>query len=147
VKTVTTKRPDGSIRVQTFFEKKSKTQAHMAEACDLNKIMSRYLKSGGSFRNLPNPQGVYADLSEMGDYQSSLNQIAKAQQAFEALPSYFRAELANDPGNLIPWLQNPNHQERAIQMGLLKPKVDEKTINSQNTTKKVDDDKKPDPKP
>lgn len=142
MKTVTEKRPNGSLRVKLVFEKKTKTQQHMADATDINRIMARYLKSSGDkmLAKLPDPVGAYADLSELGDFQENMNKVAQATYLFNLLPAKLREELRNDPSNLEPWLQDPDNRPRAVKMGLMEPKttpVDPK-INEPNDPKPVD---------
>ena len=141
-------RKDGSIRIQTVFEKPTRCQQHMAEACDLNRIMARYMKQTGDrhLERLPEAQGVFADFTLLGDYQENLNRALAVRDAFQALPSIIRAELSNDPAQLEPWLSNPENTERAIKYGLMKPKTDVQKTNEPSNEKKPDV-KLTDPKP
>lgn len=112
-------RPDGSIRVQTYFTKPTRMQQSQVAATDVNLIMSRYLKSGGSLRNLPDPVGMYADLTSVSDLQHSLNTVLDAQRAFDALPSNLRARFQNDPVQLVSFLEDPSNKPEAITLGLI----------------------------
>lgn len=140
MKIVKESRENGSLRVKCFPEGKSMTQQHMADATDINRIMARYLKNGGSFAKLPDPVGMYADLTQLGDFQESMNVISKATFAFQQLPANFRQELNNDPQQLINFLNDPENRDRAVKMGLMKP-VQQK-VETKNETKnenKIDD--------
>lgn len=145
MKKITQKREDGSLRVQTQFEKPTRTQQHMAEACDINRIMARYMKNTRDMhlQKLPDPVGAYADLSDLGDFQENMNKVAHATYLFNLLPSKLREELKNDPGQLEPWLADPDNTQRAIKMGLMKPKP--VIENAEIKSAKKDD--KPEPKP
>lgn len=132
-------RKDGSLRVKIVFEGKTKTQQHMSDATDINRIMARYLKNGGKLEKLPDPIGAYADLSDLGDFQDNMNKVAHATYLFNLLPSNLREELRNDPAKLEPWLQDPDNHSRAVKMGLMKPKPIVDTKNEKpNNEKPVD---------
>lgn len=138
MKVITKKREDGSLRVQCLFERKTKTQQHMADATDINKIMGRYLQKGGSLDKLPDPVGAYADLSELGDFQENMNKVAHATYLFNLLPAKLREELRNDPSQLEPWLADPDNDQRAVRLGLKKPKtVVEQTNETKNEQKQT----------
>lgn len=150
MKIVKETRKDGSLRVQMKFERSSRTQAHMAEATDINRIMGRYIKTSGDrlLKRLPDPHGVFADLADLGDYQENMNRVLQARDTFMMLPASFRAELANDPGNLEPWLRDPENRDRAVKMGMMKPvqKAEAKIVTSndaKNGDAKLPDDPKP----
>jgi len=135
MKKIAEKRPDGSLRVKLVFERKTKTQQHMSDATDINRIMARYLKNGGSLEKLPDPFGAYADLSDLGDFQENMNKVAHATYLFNLLPAKLREELRNDPSKLEPWLQDPDNHPRAVKMGLMKPKPPAVTNDKFQTTK------------
>jgi len=135
MKIVKETRKDGSLRVKCVFERKTKTQQHMSDATDINRIMARYLKNGGSLEKLPDPIGAYADLSDLGDFQENMNKVAHATYLFNLLPSKLREELRNDPSQLEPWLQDPDNHSRAVKMGLMKPKTPAVTNDKPQKTK------------
>jgi len=141
MKIVNETRKDGSLRIKLICEGKSKTQQHMSDATDINRIMARYLKNGGSLSKLPDPQGAYADLSDLGDFQDNMNKVAHATYLFNALPSKLREELRNDPAKLEPWLQDPDNYYRAVKMGLMKPKPIVDNQNDKSNNEKIVDTK------
>lgn len=70
-------------------------QAHKDD-CDINKIMARYVKTG----QLPDPGrpvGHFLDVTDFGDFQSSMDKVVAARQAFDALPANVREQYRNDP--------------------------------------------------
>lgn len=135
MKIIKTTRENGSLRIQCENTKKSRTQKHMAEACDLNKTMARYLKNGGQLHKLPDPYGVYADLSSATDYETSLQTILEAQQAFALLPSQLRSEFQNDPKQLLAFLGDEKNRDKAIELGLLKKPTKNPVLETLNEIK------------
>lgn len=114
-------------RFDSFEYKKSKMasspKAIQSELqnCDINTILQKYNR-GIMPRTM---QGHYSDVSQIGDYQTSLARVQIAQEAFASLPANLRRELNNDPSNLETWILE--NRERAIELGMLK-KPEEKTV-------------------
>jgi len=115
----TSVRPDGSLRIQTYFEKPTKMQQNQVPSSDINSIMAKYHKAGGTLRSLPDPVGLYADLTSVSDLQHSMNTVLDAQRAFDALPSALRARFQNDPIQLVSFLEDPKNKPEAITLGLI----------------------------
>lgn len=113
-------RPNGSRRVFTHFDHEkepSLAQQQFKDECDVNHIMNQYKKTG-EITHLNSKTGVYADFTEIGEYQHMLNTINEADRAFEELPSKLRARFENDPQKLIEYLQDPENVEESIKLGL-----------------------------
>ena len=131
---VIVRRADGSRRVYTRNDEPSMTQQQFKDECDVNNIMAKYRKTGELY-HLARKQGVFADVSQITDYQTMLNQVHDAKAAFGALPSHLRRRFENDPGQLLEFLRNPNNRDEAIELGLIdKPKTVENAINDDQTT-------------
>nr|QJB20111.1 MAG: internal scaffolding protein [Microvirus sp.] len=111
------KRPNGTTRVYTIFTKPSRTQKQFKDEVNINKIMSKYKKTG-IVNHLNHKQGQYQDLLQAGSYQESLDHVMKAQQLFNELPSELRSRLQNDPQKLIEFLADPKNDDEAIRLGL-----------------------------
>jgi len=128
---------NGNIRVQSMNSEPSKTQQQFAAASDINNIMAKYKKTGEI--NFPRQnQGSYADLTQMKNYQQSLDTVIKAQEAFDTLPSDVRKKFQNNPAELLEFLGDPNNDEEAIKLGL---KIQKQTApNDETKTKKQNDD-------
>lgn len=106
------------VRVRSYNFDDSRTQAQFQDQCDINQIMKKYLK-GNPITHLNRSQGVYADLTKIKDYQSSLNQVMQADATFMTLPSSVRSHFNNNPQELLTFLQNPNNRDKAIELGLI----------------------------
>jgi phage internal scaffolding protein len=92
-------------------------QQHFKDECDINHIVSLYLKTGIAPQTAQNAS--YGDFSHAVDYHTALNQIIAAQDDFMRLPPQLRAEFKNDPGALLDFLSNEENRDRAIELGLV----------------------------
>jgi len=117
------KRADGSVRVATVNDEPSLTQQSFKDQVDVNNIVKKY-QTTGEWLHLTKKQGIYADVSEITDYQESLYKIARAQDAFMSLPGDLRQQFGNDPAQLLAFLQDPANREKAQQMGLIQKQDD-----------------------
>lgn len=98
---------------------KGRTRQSEAKACDVNRIVAKYHKTG----IIPVSQrpALYADVSQMGDYRSALEQVQKADEAFMALPSKLRARFENDPAAFLDFCSDPGNRDEMRELGLLEP--------------------------
>lgn len=118
----TIKRQDsGRVRVATINNEPSRTQQQFKDDCDVNKIIAKY-RTTGEFNHLTRKNGIYADVSNITDYQDSLNKVLSAQAAFAALPSNIRTKFGNDPSQLLNFLQDPNNYDEGVELGLFEKK-------------------------
>ncbi len=92
-------------------------QEFVAEA-DINNIMSKYAAGLA-----PIPAGdrppLFADFSDIGDYQSNMQRMIDAQEQFMQLPSRIRERFRNDPGQLLEFLADESNRDEAIKIGLI----------------------------
>lgn len=87
------------------------------EEWDITMIIKRHTTMG----TYPPPAiraGEVFDASLLPDLQTSLLQVRKARELFEALPAGLRRELNNDATRLEPWLADPRNKELALKLGL-----------------------------
>lgn len=92
-------------------------QSHRAE-CDINNILSQYKKTG-VISHIMSRQGEYLDLPSSPDYQSALNLVLEAQEAFAHLPAVVRDRFNNDPKRLLAALGDPAFTAELQDLGIL----------------------------
>lgn len=109
---------NGRVRVYTMNADASMTQQQFKDECDINNIMKKY-NSTGEFGRLTSKQGVYADFSQITDYQEMLHTVKYAQDAFASLPAEVRKKFSNDPGELLAFVQDPNNYDEGVKLGLI----------------------------
>lgn len=105
-------------RVTVSFEKPTRTKQSFKNDCDINVVVNHYQRHG-IINHVARGSGVYGDFSTVEDYQSSLNRVMNAQEMFGALPSKIRSRFANDPAELIGFLENPANLDEAVELGLV----------------------------
>ncbi len=96
----------------------SRTKQSFKDAVDVNKIVARFEKTG-LVDHINKNQGSYADVSDMREYPEALRIIQKGKDLFSSLPASMREKFANNPANMIAFLDDPKNKKEAIKMGLL----------------------------
>ena len=94
-----------------------RTKQSFKEECDVNNIVNRWLKSG----LMPSANVVpaqFLDVSEIPDYQTSLNLVNQANAMFANLPANVRDRFDNNPAKLLSFVQDKSNLEEAINLGL-----------------------------
>lgn len=97
----------------------SRTRQSEMAACDINNIIRDFKVTGQiTHINTMARAGMYADLTDLPDYQDALHIVQRAGEAFGTLPSKVRAEFDNDPARFLAYIRNPANQERLYEWGL-----------------------------
>ena len=116
-------------------EEPTRAQQHHKDECDINVILERFGKTGQLPVNAIS--GTYGDFSGVHDYHTALNTLIASKSEFEALPANIRKKFANEPSNLIEFLNDPKNKDEAIELGLvnpISPTANEKPQIEANTT-------------
>jgi phage internal scaffolding protein len=111
-------------------------QQHFKDECDINNIVNQFIRTGT--QPIPADLSHYGDFSGVNDYHSAMNSIIASEDAFMALPATLRAEFENDPAQLIEFLNNSENYDRAVELGIIAPRV--------NPTKEAKSEPKNEPK-
>lgn len=100
----------------------SLTHQSFKDECDINLIVARAAQTGFTpMRSQPLIQG---DFSEVPDYQTAMNTVVRAREAFDALPAKVRDRFNNDPSQLLNFVSDEKNREEATKLGLIQPAVD-----------------------
>jgi len=96
-----------SVQKSEFDEK---TRQEFKADCDINKVIRRFVRDGfmGLTQQAP-PQ--FADVSQLGDYRSMLEQVRAAEAYFARLPAKVRARFGNDPARYIDEARGLSREE------------------------------------
>lgn len=111
-------RKNGSLKISSINSEPSKTQQQFKAECDINNIVKSYSQTG--ILPVSTKVGAFLDVSNISDYQTSLNTVYQAQKAFDDLPSKIRTRFKNDPNELIAFIEDDKNHEEALTLGLLK---------------------------
>lgn len=105
----------------------TKTKLEMQDECDINVLMETYQKTGQiNHTSLLPPR--YGDFSNTVDYQTALNAVHEANDAFADLPANIRNYFDNDPALLIDFMNDPNNQAEAEELGLVEKPTAPETV-------------------
>ncbi len=108
-----------------FTHAKRLTKQSFKNDADINTIMKKYVKTGMlSPEGLANRQAVFADVSEIGDFQQCQNRVLAAKAAFMTLSPEIRTRFNNNPGELLDFCADADNLEEAIDLGII-PKPEE----------------------
>lgn len=91
------------------------TQQQFKDECDINQILQKFVETG--FLDTIGP-GVFADISDTLDYQSSLNFIKQADEMFAALPSGIRERFHNNPAEYMDFVHDPSNLAEGQELGI-----------------------------
>lgn len=114
-------RKRATARVCIYFDPTlDRTKQSFKDECDINVLMSRYLK-GQPLDHLLRPDGKFGDWSDVPDFQTAQHYIIQAGQLFEAVPAKIRERFMNDPARFIEFATDPNNKDEMRKLGLLRP--------------------------
>lgn len=98
---------------------KTLAQQHFAEETDINTIVRRFHVTGEL------PQGIrmptYEDFSGVFDFQSAMNALRQAREAFDAMPADIRTRFHNDPHEFVDFCNDKDNLPQARKWGLCPP--------------------------
>lgn len=63
----------------------------------------------------------YGDFTGIVDYHTAMQRQVESFNAFMQLPALVRDRFANDPGQLLHFLEDPNNRSEAVELGILEP--------------------------
>lgn len=104
-------------------EDKSLAKQSFAEEVDINTIVRRFGLSGELPENLRVP--VNADFEGVFDFQSAMNVLRSAEEAFMEMPAHVRARFNNNPALFVNFCSDEGNRAEAIKLGLVVPPVAE----------------------
>lgn len=91
------------------------------EECDINNIMGEVERSGAA-QWLATREGTFEDVTGV-DFQSAMDTIVRAQEAFDDLPATVRDRFANDPARFLDFVHDPKSERELVEMGLAKARA------------------------
>jgi len=100
-------------------------QQHAKDETDINTIVRRFGLTGELPNNVRVPK--YGDFTHVNDYQTAMNMVIKANEAFMQLPADVRTRFNNDPGALVDFVSDDNNRAEAEKLGLVPGSSNEPT--------------------
>ncbi len=112
---------------------RSITQQQFRDECDIRWLLKRYRETGTP---LPAPVGSFEDVTSVADFQTHMNAVARTKEYFDLLPATTRARFANDPMQLVAFLNDDANRAEAVKLGLLEASKAESAIPLPSEVKK-----------
>lgn len=93
------------------------TRESEKDACDINKIVARFDVTG----MLPQVplEGLYLDVSDVGDYREAVERVRVAERFFAQLPAAVRTQFDNDPAGFLDFSSDPANRGQLEEWGLV----------------------------
>lgn len=101
------------------------TEQHHKKECDVNEIIKKYDRDG-IITHVSRFEGRFGDMTG-ADFKAMQDKVANAKSMFSALPADVRKFFANQPSNLLEFMEDPNNRDKAIELGLIDPDWTEAT--------------------
>nr|QJB19817.1 MAG: internal scaffolding protein [Microvirus sp.] len=133
-------RANGSLRIQSENMEPTMTQQQFKDECDINNILRKHGHDPVAFQALTRPGGMYADFSNITEYRDMLDAVIYAQDAFSSLPAHIRSRFANDPQQLLDFVQDKQNYDEGVKLGLV-PKKPTQSIPLASPNDDSNDDK------
>lgn len=111
-------RPFNRLRVTHSCGDELITKQEFKDECDINNILTQF-KQTGIIQHIQKQTPIYSELPDELDYQTSLNIMSQASDAFSTLPSVVRRYFSNDPSRLLSALADPSMRETLEGLGVL----------------------------
>lgn len=93
------------------------TEQHHKDSCDVNKIVQKYSRTG-LIEHVSRIEAKYGDLKQT-DFKDAMDLITGSMEMFKKLPSNIRKRFANDPAELIRFMEDSSNREEAIKLGII----------------------------
>lgn len=126
-----TVRKNGTIDIGSINEEPTLAQQQFKDECDINNIIKNYSQTG--VLPVSKKVGAFLDVSNVADYQTSLQTVYEAQKAFDALPSNIRSRFENDPNQLLAFIEDDANRDEALKLGLLEKQIPQTQTQNPNT--------------
>ena len=99
----------------------SVVQQQFSEEVDINTIVRRFGLTG--MVPVVESQPIVGGFAEVVDYQSALNAVIRAEEAFMSVPGTIRARFDHDPGKFLAFIDDPANADELVTLGLRLPVV------------------------
>lgn len=113
----------------------SLTKQEFGRDCDINNIVAMY-KKGRPMPFTVTP-GMFADVSEMGDYKTAVDVLMEAEILWRRLPLEVRQKAGGSPAAFLDYVNDPENAESLVDMGLVTAAPEAKVSQPPKAEKKV----------
>ena len=102
------------------FTEPSMTQQHFKDETMIDNILQKYAETGFLTDPFSPKRPIqFGDFSDVTDFQTAQNSVARATEYFESLPSHIRASFSNSPAEFLQALNDPEQRSKLEELVLL----------------------------
>lgn len=113
---ICTSRPNGSLLVELDCSVDDGcTEQHHLPECDLSTILNRFVRAQVP---VSVPVSSFMDLTNLPDYQESLNSVHLTNKLFDSLPLAVKTAYDQNPALFVKALSDPLQKDRLIALGV-----------------------------
>lgn len=94
----------------------TRAQQQFRDECDINTIVERFGITGQMPEQVATP--MTGDFTEVVDYQTALDMLRQADEAFLTIPAEVRAQFDNDAGKFVTFVSDPANAEAMKELKL-----------------------------
>lgn len=105
-----------------FNPENSKTKQSDLKGTLISNIVKQYTQTGVWFSNGRKPIWENEIVDFPRDFAEAHARLEEARKDFFHLPHKIREYFGHNPYNLLDFLRDPNNADKAIEIGLIKPK-------------------------
>lgn len=104
------------------FTEPSMTQQHFKDETMIDNILQKYAETGFLTDPFTPKRPIqFGDFSDVTDFQTAQNAVARATEYFESLPSNVRASFGNSPQEFLNALNDPEQRSKLEELGFVAP--------------------------
>nr|DAW86771.1 MAG TPA: Scaffold protein [Microviridae sp.] len=104
------------------FTEPSMTQQHFKDETMIDNILQKYAETGFLTDPFSPKRPVqFGDFSDVTDFQTAQNAVARATEYFESLPSNVRSSFNNSPQEFLNALNDPEQRSNLEELGFVAP--------------------------
>lgn len=94
------------------------TKQSFADETDINKIIAGFEKTG-MVTHLNSKEPFYGDVSSFVGYQEALDVVQRANDLFMGMDARVRERFANDPEQMVAFLEDSRNLDEAVSLGMV----------------------------
>lgn len=104
------------------FTDPSMTQQHFKDETMIDNILQKYAETGFLTDPFTPKRPIqFGDFSDVTDFQTAQNAVARTTEYFESLPSRIRASFNNNPQDFLNALNDPSQRAKLEELGFVAP--------------------------
>ena len=122
------------------FTEPSMTQQHFKDETMIDNILQKYAETGFLTDPFSPKRPIqFGDFSDVTDFQTAQNSVARATEYFESLPSHIRASFSNSPAEFLQALNDPDQRSKLEELGFVAPEPSKESQSAPATEAKPSD--------